>query len=63
MAKETTKQLYRDIRQEYQQLSELREFGVKKHTFAWVIQKLAKRYYKSPRTIENIVFKQGGVTQ
>lgn len=63
MAKETTRELYRAIRQDYNKLSELREFGAKKHTLAWVLGKLAKKYYKSPRTIENIVFKQGSVTQ
>lgn len=56
MAKETTLEVYKDIRKEWEKLYNTTEFGVKKYTDAWIFHKLAKLFYKSPKTIENIVF-------
>jgi hypothetical protein len=56
MAKESTIELYNDIRREYQKLTNITEFGVQKFTEAWIYNKLSKMFYKSPKTIENIVF-------
>ena len=56
MAKETTLEVYKEIRKEWDKLNRKTEFGVKKYTDAWVFNKLAKMFYKSPKTIENIVF-------
>jgi hypothetical protein len=56
MAKESTKELYSDIRKEYERLTKITEFGVQKFTEAWIYNKLSKMFYKSPKTIENIVY-------
>lgn len=58
MAKETTIEIYTDIRKEFQKLSEVKEFGVKKYTDSWIYAKLGKTFYKSPKTIENIVWQR-----
>lgn len=54
--REQTKQLYSQIKAEFLKLSEVKQFGVKKYTNAWIFNKLATDFYKSPKTIENIVF-------
>lgn len=56
MAKQTTLDIYQDIKKEWKKLDEITEFGVKKYTDAWIYNKLAKMFYKSPKTIENIVW-------
>jgi hypothetical protein len=48
--------LYRDIHSDFEKFSNIKEFGVAKFSTAWIFGKLGKKYYKSPRTIENIVF-------
>jgi hypothetical protein len=54
--KETTRQQYYAIRNEYTKLTEQKEFGVQKHSTNWIICKLAKMFFKSPTTIENIIY-------
>ena len=54
--KETTIQQYDAIRSEYAKLAEQKEFGVQKHSTDWIICKLAKKFFKSPATIENIIY-------
>ena len=54
--KDVTARLYDDIKKEYFKLSEIKEFGVKKYTDSWIFGKLGLKYYKSPKTIENVVF-------
>lgn len=54
--KETTKQQYYVIRGEYTKLTKIKEFGVQKHSNNWIISKLAKTFFKSPTTIENIIY-------
>jgi len=54
--KETTKQQYHVIRHEYAKLASIQEFGVQKHSNNWIICKLAKMFFKSPTTIENIIY-------
>lgn len=55
-SKDTTKALYTAIRNDFKSLSEKKEFGVNKYSTQWVFNKLATKYYKSPVTIEKIVF-------
>ena len=54
--KETTNRLYANIRKEFTKLSNIREFGAKKYSDQYIFAKLANQFYKSPKTIENIVF-------
>lgn len=56
MQKESTKQLYEDIRKENQRLSNIKEFGVQKHSDAWIRNTVAKKFYKTVGTIEAIIF-------
>lgn len=56
MARELTDRLYHDIKQDFDKFSNVKEFGVQKYSMAWVLAKIADKYYKSPKTIENIVF-------
>jgi hypothetical protein len=54
--KDNTERLYTDIRRDFDKLSAIREFGVQKFTTDYMLAKIAHQYYKSPKTIENIVF-------
>lgn len=54
--KEITNRLYSDIKKEFLRLSNVSEFGVPKYSEKWIYAKLAHIFYKSPKTIENIVF-------
>lgn len=51
-----THRKYRDIRNRYKQLSEIKEYGVQKHSFDFIIAKIAFEFYLSPKTVENIIF-------
>jgi hypothetical protein len=55
-AKESTLRLHQDIRKEFDKLSSIKEYGVKKYSYEWMMAKIAHEFYKTPRTIENIVF-------
>lgn len=55
-AKESTIRLHQDIKREFEKLSAVREFGVKKYSYEYMLAKIAHNFYKSPKTIENIVF-------
>ena len=56
-AKRTTKEFYRTIQQEYQRLSAPdRKLGVKKYTDKYIYAFLAENYFRSPATIEAIIY-------
>ncbi len=55
--KENTRRLYADIRTAYDDLSKEVEFGARKYTDDYIIKRLAHRFYKSVRTIQNIVYR------
>lgn len=48
--------LYEDIRQDYEAMSSEKEFGVQKYRTSYILAYLGHKYYRSPKTIENIVF-------
>lgn len=56
MARELTKRQHIDIKKEFDKLCAIKEFGVQKHTTEWIINTVAVKFYKSPKTVENIVF-------
>ena len=56
MARELTDRLYQDIKKDFDKLSNVKEFGVQKFSLSWIFAKIGNQYYKSPKTIENIVF-------
>lgn len=51
-----THRLYNDIREQYKKLSETKKNGVKLYSQEYILAELSRRFYKSPKTIENIVF-------
>lgn len=51
-----TDKKYADIKADYEKLISVKEFGVQKNSSDWVLNKIAEKYYMSPKTIENIVF-------
>lgn len=56
IVKTDTERLYKDVKKDFSTLSGVKEFGVKKFSVEYVLAKVANKYYKSPKTIENIVF-------
>lgn len=48
--------LYQAIRSEFERLSNIKEFGVTKYSTDWMLHYVAHKYFKSPKTVENIVF-------
>lgn len=54
--RDTTKQLYSAIKQEHQRLMSIKENGVQKYHDEWIIRELANKYFKSPATIEKIIY-------
>lgn len=58
--KPVTQLFYDAVRKEFSKLSEVKELGVKKYSNDYILAKLAEKFYRSPRTIENIVFYRTG---
>ncbi len=54
--RELTAKLYTDIKAEFEKLQAVKEFGVQKFSIEWIFRKLGEKFYKAPKTIENIVF-------
>lgn len=54
--KERTQELYDTIREDYKKIKDKKKWGVQIYTSQYVIHMLAEKYFKSPKTIENIVF-------
>lgn len=55
-AKPTTLRLHQDIKKEFDKLSQVTEHGVRKYSIEYILNEIAHKYYKAPKTIENIVF-------
>ena len=55
-ARDETNRFYEDLKRDFIKFSSVKEFGVQKYTTDWILAKLGNKYYKSPKTIENIVF-------
>lgn len=55
-AKQTTLRLHQDIKKEFDRLSQVKEHGVRKYSIEYILNEIAHKFYKAPKTIENIVF-------
>ena len=55
-AKATTIRLHNDIKKEFYRMSAIKEYGVQKFSIDYILNEIANKFYKSPKTIENIVF-------
>jgi hypothetical protein len=58
--RQTTFLQYEAIRKDYLKFLDVKENGIQKYTQEWILMKLGEKYFKSPRTIENIVFHRTG---
>jgi hypothetical protein len=56
MQRETTIRLYEAIRQEHQRLCNVKSFGVQKYSNAYIKHYLADKFFKTVKTIEDILF-------
>lgn len=54
--REQTLRLHQAIKDDFEKLSNIKEYGVEKYTLQFKLNKLADKYFKSARTVENIVF-------
>lgn len=54
--KDRTQQMYEDIRTKYRELSDIKSHGVQKYSHDYIVITLANKFYRSPKTIENIIF-------
>jgi glycine betaine/choline ABC-type transport system substrate-binding protein len=54
--KERTNKMYDDVRQEYKKLSEIKLHGVTKFSHDYIVLVISNQFYRSPKTIENIIF-------
>ena len=55
-AKDSTNQFYNDIKSCFFQWKEKKENGIQIYTDEVILARVAARFYRSPKTIENIVF-------
>lgn len=54
--KPDTVRFYSDIRAEYKRLRGVLKNGVRLYSEEYIMAELSKKFYRSPRTIENILF-------
>ena len=54
--KPSTIRLHSDIKKDFDKMSNIKEFGVSKYSTEYVLNFLGNKYYKSAKTIENVVF-------
>ena len=54
--KDRTQQMYEDIRAKYRELCDVKSHGVQKYSHDYIVITLANKFYRSPKTIENIIF-------
>lgn len=54
--KDITRRLYRDIRLAYSELYNIKENDVRVYSHEYILAELSRRFYRSPKTIENIIF-------
>jgi len=54
--RESTERLYTSIRKEYEKLKNIKSHGVQRYSEVFIVSKLADKFFKSQKTIENIVY-------
>jgi len=58
--REQTIRLHLAIKDEFERLSSIQEYGVPKYSTDYVLNKVADKFFKSAKTVENIVFGRTG---
>lgn len=54
--RDRTQLMYDDVRKKYKELSDVKVHGVSKYSHDYIVITIANNFYKSPKTIENIIF-------
>jgi len=54
--KSRTRAFYEDVKREYLRLRNIKKNGVRLYSDEYILHKVAEKFYRSPKTIENIVF-------
>ncbi|MBU2923039.1 hypothetical protein KO504_16945 [Winogradskyella psychrotolerans] len=54
--KPRTNEFYEAIRSEHERLINVKEYGVQKFSDHWIKQKLASKFFREVRTIEDVIF-------
>ena len=54
--KSSTQELYDAVRKEHDKLTNIKEFGVQKYSDIWIKEKLSRVFFRSARTIDDIIF-------
>lgn len=54
--KETTILFYDSVKKEYLKLASVKDGNARVYTHEFCLNKVAKKFFRSPKTIENIVF-------
>lgn len=53
---ELQQQKIKEVKNYFNALNSITEFGVKKHTIAWCTAKTAQRFFLRPKTVENYIY-------
>lgn len=51
-----TSRLYTSIREEYSRMTKITKHGKQKYTHECIVAELSQKFFRSERTIENIIF-------
>lgn len=54
--KDNTTRMHEDIKKEFNKLINIKAHGVQKFSNEFIYREVAHKFYKSPKTIENIIF-------
>lgn len=54
--KPTTQQFYEAIKKEYFKMSAVKDNGIRVYSEEYILSKVAAKFFRSPRTVENIVY-------
>lgn len=47
------------IREDFRKMASIKEYGVQKHSAAWIIAKLADQYFLAEQTVREIMWGKG----
>ncbi|TWP23513.1 hypothetical protein ETU10_07255 [Apibacter muscae] len=59
--RQATRRMYEDVQKEHARLMAITEHGVQKYHDKWIIGELAHKFYKSPATIEKIIYNRNNL--
>lgn len=54
--KEYTENFYEDVRKEYHRMKNIKDKGVSKYSYEYILVTLSEKFYRAQKTIENIIW-------